>query len=99
MRLQRIINKWRRVCDELTWTEKPEDWLERAIVTTPTWWHRPQQIVRAVKSKRMLKTNINREFNNQKQENLMDSQADFSRISLRNSMTVQSISLTQTTRQ
>lgn len=52
MRLQRIINKWRRVCDELTWTEEPEDWLERAIVTTPTWWHRPEQIVRAVKSKR-----------------------------------------------
>ncbi|KAK8934071.1 hypothetical protein KSP40_PGU020604 [Platanthera guangdongensis] len=43
MRLQRIINKWR---------EKPEDWLERAIVRTPTWWHRPEQIVRAVKSKR-----------------------------------------------
>ncbi|KAK8971457.1 hypothetical protein KSP40_PGU022413 [Platanthera guangdongensis] len=52
MRLQRIINKWRRVCDELTWTEEPEDWLERAIVTTPTWWHRPEKIVRAVKSKR-----------------------------------------------
>lgn len=52
MRLQRIINKWRSVCEELTWTEEPEDWLEREIVTTPTWWHRPEQIARAVKPKR-----------------------------------------------
>lgn len=53
MRLKRVMDKWKRAYDKFSWTtEESEDWLVRRIVMTPTWWHRPEEIVRVIKMKR-----------------------------------------------
>ncbi|KAH0460251.1 hypothetical protein IEQ34_010914 [Dendrobium chrysotoxum] len=52
MRLKRVMDKWKRAYDKLSWTEEEsEDWLVRKILVTPTWWHRPEEIVRVMKRK------------------------------------------------
>ncbi|PKU70164.1 uncharacterized protein LOC110095555 [Dendrobium catenatum] len=52
MRLKRVMDKWKRAFEKLSWTEEEsEDWLVRKIVMTPTWWHRPEEIVRVMKRK------------------------------------------------
>lgn len=50
-RLRHARYKWDKFCESITRKEVVrEGWLERAIVTTPTWWHKPNQLVRLVKS-------------------------------------------------
>ncbi|XP_008791791.1 uncharacterized protein LOC103708574 [Phoenix dactylifera] len=51
MRLKRAMYKWHKFYESITRKEvEREDWLERAIVTTPTWWHKPKQLARLVES-------------------------------------------------
>lgn len=54
-RLKRAMDKWKRTYDELSWTTvESDDWLIRLIVMTPTWWHRPQEIIRVMKKKKKM---------------------------------------------
>lgn len=47
MRLQKSWDKWERFCDKfIIKVDTREDWLERAIVSTPTWWHKPRKLAR-----------------------------------------------------
>lgn len=52
MRLKKILDKWKRASDNLSWTPEKEgdDRLVRSILMTPTWWHRPQEIARVLKT-------------------------------------------------
>lgn len=44
VRLSKAMTKWKDFYDSITWRGvEREDWLERAIVATPTWWHKPMQ--------------------------------------------------------
>nr|DAD25306.1 TPA_asm: hypothetical protein HUJ06_026770 [Nelumbo nucifera] len=45
VRLRRSMYKWRRFYRHLTRKDVlQEDWLEREILNTPTWWHNPDQL-------------------------------------------------------
>lgn len=46
MRLERCMSDWRKFYDSILWIPPREDWLERAIVATPTWWYNPRQLLR-----------------------------------------------------
>ncbi|PKA56241.1 hypothetical protein AXF42_Ash011170 [Apostasia shenzhenica] len=50
MRLKRVMDKWRESHDKVLPTEYSDDWLERRIVDTPTWWNRPEELVRDAES-------------------------------------------------
>ncbi|XP_010912785.1 uncharacterized protein [Elaeis guineensis] len=51
MRLKRAMDKWHKFWENITRKEVvSEGWLARAIVTTPTWWHKPKQLARLVES-------------------------------------------------
>lgn len=52
MRLTRSIKKWERFCNKFIVTvDTRDDWLERAIVATPTWWHKPRKLARLMRSR------------------------------------------------
>lgn len=52
MRLRKAMVKWQRFCDKfIVKVETREDWLERAIVATPTWWHKPRKLARLMQSR------------------------------------------------
>lgn len=51
-RLERFIDDWKKFYDSITWIPPTEDWLERAIVATPTWWHRPTELLRQMRAPR-----------------------------------------------
>ena len=45
VRLRRAMVKWERFCGKFIRREEVrEDWLERAIIATPTWWHNPRKL-------------------------------------------------------
>jgi len=45
VRLTRAMVKWERFCQKFIRKEVvKEDWLEQAILATPTWWHKPQKL-------------------------------------------------------
>ncbi|XP_072969247.1 uncharacterized protein [Typha angustifolia] len=45
MRLKRAMYKWKKFYESITKKEVVrENWLERAIVVTPTWWHKPRRL-------------------------------------------------------
>ncbi|KAL5726119.1 hypothetical protein ACHQM5_009189 [Ranunculus cassubicifolius] len=48
VRLRRSLDKWSAFYDHLTRKEEvvEEDWLEREILNTPTWWHDPYKVKR-----------------------------------------------------
>lgn len=50
MRLRRAMDKWERFIEKNTKIlDTREDWLERAIVATPTWWHNPRKLASLVR--------------------------------------------------
>ncbi|KAJ0972348.1 hypothetical protein J5N97_020307 [Dioscorea zingiberensis] len=50
-RLERTMREWHKFYKSMVRTEVVrEDWLEHAIVTTPTWWYRPQELARRMSS-------------------------------------------------
>lgn len=51
MRLKRAMYKWQKFYESIVRKEEVrEDWLERAIVATPTWWHNPRKLARLMES-------------------------------------------------
>ncbi|XP_020578300.1 uncharacterized protein LOC110023306 isoform X2 [Phalaenopsis equestris] len=53
LRLKRVMDRWKRALDKVSYmTEESDDWLIPSIVLTPTWWHRPEEIVRHMKKKK-----------------------------------------------
>ncbi|RWW43071.1 hypothetical protein BHE74_00051302 [Ensete ventricosum] len=51
VRLTRAMKKWRKFYRKIAWKGVVrEDWLEREIVATPTWWHKPRWLAFAVKT-------------------------------------------------
>ncbi|KAG1331287.1 hypothetical protein COCNU_02G012550 [Cocos nucifera] len=51
LRLKRAMYNWHKFWENITRKEVlREGWLERAIVKTPTWWHKPKQLARFVES-------------------------------------------------
>ncbi|RRT52030.1 hypothetical protein B296_00050737 [Ensete ventricosum] len=51
VRLTRAMKKWRKFYRKVAWKGVVrEDWLEREIVATPTWWHKPRWLAFAVKT-------------------------------------------------
>lgn len=49
VRLRKAMRRWERFLDKITVKkETREDWLERAIVATPTWWHNPKKLAQAM---------------------------------------------------
>lgn len=43
VRLTRAMYQWQKLYESITRKEVVrEDWLERAIIRTPTWWHKPE---------------------------------------------------------
>lgn len=51
MRLKRAMYKWQQFYESIVRKEEVrEDWLERAIVATPTWWHNPRKLARLMES-------------------------------------------------
>lgn len=45
VRLTRAMEEWRKFYEKIAWKGVVrEDWLEREIVATPTWWHKPRHL-------------------------------------------------------
>ncbi|OVA03150.1 hypothetical protein BVC80_733g26 [Macleaya cordata] len=52
IRLTRAIARWGRAYRRMTKKDELQrDWLERAILNTPTWWHNPRQYKRYLGSR------------------------------------------------
>ncbi|KAK9288544.1 hypothetical protein L1049_017003 [Liquidambar formosana] len=65
VRLRRAMYKWRCFYKRLTSKkEVQKDWLERAIINTPTWWDSP------TKYRRILRNAASRSFQEEKFHNL-----------------------------
>ncbi|KAM0946567.1 hypothetical protein DsansV1_C09g0096321 [Dioscorea sansibarensis] len=50
-RLERAMRQWQKLYKSMVRTEVVmDDWLERAIVTTPTWYYKPEELYRRMSS-------------------------------------------------